>query len=438
MSNSGSITETVDFASHVLACGLWRDLPLSQGRTVPKPRTWGATPPRRAAVPVSIASAWNVVGTEVLWRTVDIGSDARDSLARFVTLFRQNAKGYRMGQAPLGSYVRAIGIETWPISDASGDLLLSMPVRHFPNLRCANIIGDDLSLSSLAFLFECCPNLVVLSFRGDFKYSEDAARQEFWSVDFTGKVICKGVHRLQALELETSDPNLLTAAHGATGPNLLSWSATARYAGLVATNSPNLKILSCNYNVLGANLLPITVDDIKTVAASYHQLVAIDLSRGKDRVTDDAIQALLHHCPAISELNLSNTAVTIATILLEQPFLFANGDAIAFGELLSARGASLTRLRIGMPGWRMDLDLAILLSDSCTNFRSLSLVGSPSASSVAWLAPRLLALRNLEVQNVKELKASIPSRVSLHSAGMSLQFYLLAMMWDKLAGTLPP
>ncbi|RKO91273.1 hypothetical protein BDK51DRAFT_39653 [Blyttiomyces helicus] len=259
----------------------------------------------------------------------------------------------------------------------------------------------------------------------------------------------------------TSNYPDLNAIHIASCLNLIRWTATTSAVEHVATNSPNLMILSADYFIANPSH-SITAQNIVTIAAGCPLLVAIDLSGGEDRVTDEVVQALLHHCPAILELNLSDTAVTINTIqalksyrpltllalgeylrdsVPEEVRLFETVDTeIALGELLSVCGSLLTRLQICKPGWRMGFDLAILLADSIKKLRALYLVGNNSARCISWLTHRLPELRHLEIEDhdAEDLRAAVPGRVLLHVPYASEQFNAHGKYWDRLAGILPP
>ncbi|RKO83067.1 hypothetical protein BDK51DRAFT_46942 [Blyttiomyces helicus] len=363
----------------------------------------------------------------VLWRDVLIHSEMRKVLPRFVATVKHHPRDGRVGLAPADSYVRAIRLDTWPLSDVGCGFLLSTVVHYLPNLRCVRVRNAYLSLACLACLFQSCPNLVIFSFHGEILDYLDLGREDFRKTDCATVAITAGIHRSQLLQFDTDDINVVTAVHSATGPNLVSWTATLGAVGQVAANFPNLKMLFGDYNQPWSESL--TAEHIATIAAGWRHHVAVDLSGGEDFVTDDAAHALLRYCPAIKELNLITTAATRETIhalkahrplkllaLGNHSFdqyaheigLFADESSdIALGELLIARAASLTRLRIGGPGWRMGADLVLLLPDSAAHLRSLHLVGNHSVRSFAWLTHRLPALCYLEIDDPEELKASI-------------------------------
>ncbi|RKO85613.1 hypothetical protein BDK51DRAFT_45603 [Blyttiomyces helicus] len=191
------------------------------------------------------------------------------------------------------------------------------------------------------------------------------------------KAANEGIRRLRRLDFFASwgggrTINVNAAINPATGPRLSSWTGVwTDHARNVAANSTNLKCL--HRGLLHA-------PETATIAARCRHLLSVDHSGDKDtRPNDNAVQALLRNCPAIEELALFKTAVTIVTINAlkadrplkiltlggeQGPRLSAsNNTATALGELLSTRGASLTRLRIGERDWRMDAKLQSMLLD---------------------------------------------------------------------------
>ncbi|RKO82811.1 hypothetical protein BDK51DRAFT_45774 [Blyttiomyces helicus] len=267
-----------------------------------------------------------------------------------------------------------------------------------------------MSLSSFAYLFESCPNLALVYFVGVIKYREEITKDDIWKTSDAGKAISESVRRLQSLGFQAQDIDAETAIYSATGPYLMAWTADRSAA-----------------------------EPILPTSNSCWRLPR----------THRSFNPLIDHCLAIEELHLTGTAVTVVSIHALKPHrpltrlalsnddlydaanqirLFATATAEpALAELLSARGGSLALLCIGMPGWRMGLDVAIALMDSCTNLRTLHLIGSRSASSIAWLTHRMPALRHLEVDDPDELEDSVPPRVSLHSPRWSDQFSALGV-----------
>ncbi|RKO84391.1 hypothetical protein BDK51DRAFT_48675 [Blyttiomyces helicus] len=150
------------------------------------------------------------------------------------------------------------------------------------------------------------------------------------------------------------------------------------------------------------------------------ELISVDLSGRKKDVSDDTVQTLVRQRPAIEELSLFDTAVTIVSIralkthhplklltlggLKDEPHLFTTKESeTAIIELLSARGASLICLRIGKSEWLVSQEVADILSDVIKSLRTLELLGCYSTSVVGSLSHCLPALLNFLVDNYEEM-----------------------------------
>ncbi|RKO86963.1 hypothetical protein BDK51DRAFT_44006 [Blyttiomyces helicus] len=380
---------TRDVDAAILACRRWRSLspPRETDFLRVQPRSWGTIPKDvlryllqwlralggvggnrgvdgdvgRAALYSStlVCRAWNLIGTEELWRSVVVPGEP-DSMGCFFASVKRSYKSCSVGHAPMGSHVRALHFEVKEeFPETSFEFLASPAVHFFPNLRSLAIVcytdSAPLTLPMLANFFEYCTNLLALRFAGDIPYCEEAKEEDFWRTTYTGKAITEGVHRLRSLAFYTfyKTSHIVAAIHRATGPNLIYWSGHGRSATEVAANSPDLKSLH-------------RPEHIAIIASRCHHLVTVELSTGiRNPTTDDAVQALLDHCPAIAELGLFNTAVTVVTIKALKSHrsltflslggykhrgLFDSPDSEnALCELPSARGGSLTRLRLGEP-----------------------------------------------------------------------------------------
>ncbi|RKO89961.1 hypothetical protein BDK51DRAFT_43925 [Blyttiomyces helicus] len=261
-----------------------------------------------------------------------------------------------------------------------------------------------------------------------------------------------GVRRLRSLQIDSSSVAVDHAINSATGPTLTSWTGWAGAAKKVTANSPELKTLR------RGNLL---APQLAIIATGCHHLVSVDLSSaGEDdgRLTDDAaVKVLIDHCPSIEQLSLFNTSVTIDTVRALKTYrpltlltlggdrelrLFATEDAeTALGDLLSARGAPLTRLRIGERGWCMRAELALLLPDAVPRLRSLHLLGGYSTRVIGWFVQRLPALHHLGVGysvELEQLKEGVPRPVAALNSRDLDRLFVVGKGWDRLAGASPP
>ncbi|RKO88447.1 hypothetical protein BDK51DRAFT_41821 [Blyttiomyces helicus] len=251
----------------------------------------------------------------------------------------------------------------------------------------------------------------------------------------------KGVRRPRSLQFSftptyKASVALETATNRATGTNLISWMGTASAAEHVSVNCPNLKYLD------GSNL---EAPPVAVLAVACDQLASIELSGSQKWVTDDGVRTLLHN-PGITELRHFDTEITLTTLHVlktHRPLTLltlGGPNHKPPAPLLSARGASLTRLCIGEPGWRMGADLATMFPNAVASPRSLHLHGKTSVRVLASLSHRLPVLRDLGVDNSvnrNELQDSVPTSVSLYEPS---DFNWLGMgdLWARIAGATPP
>ncbi|RKO86657.1 hypothetical protein BDK51DRAFT_38100 [Blyttiomyces helicus] len=421
-----SPASTPDVDAAILACRRWRAPPLP---IFLRSRTW-ATPPddvlryvfqwlralgtyhARAALYscTLVCRAWALVGTEELWRVVNVVSLTKTEkpLSRLVATVTNKNRSRLRGQASVGPFVRALRIAAVPLPKTVFGFMFSTAAHHFPNLRCVQITETELSLHCLAALFDSGPKLAAFYFDGYMEETKDI----FCKSDDVGKAIIEGVRRLVSLKFYTPDverdADFVTTLHSR-----------------IAANSPNLKSLYCPY-IDEYFSDPFTTTDIAAIAASCLELVAVELTRGGHNVTDAAVEALLTHCPAIKHLGLFDTE--------------SLDTELALCDLLSSRGSALAHLRIGGSDWRnMSADLPIVLSESVAKLQCLRLFGNQTLSSGSLI--RLPALRFLEVSMVDaEIEDAVTPRVcvSRHESGCYTPFDMFAGCWDRLVGTLPP
>ncbi|RKO93274.1 hypothetical protein BDK51DRAFT_42481 [Blyttiomyces helicus] len=272
---------------------------------------------------------------------------------------------------------------------------------------------------------------------------------DFWKAHPAGKAILQGARRLRSLDLPTGGDEVYSVVNRATGPDLISWVGYATSVEHVSTNSPNLRVLCSTHDLRSAH--------IAGIAAGCHHLLSIQLSY--EHITDDAVQTLLRHCPSIVELCLFDTEITVATIralkshrpltLLtlggqeerDVPLFDTEDTEITLGELLSARGSSLMRLRIGEARWRIGPQLATTFPDMVPSLRVFHLYGENDARLLACLAQRLPALRHPSADDSVEwemLGTSLSPLVELYGTDDFDHLLAMDMCWDELAGTTPP
>ncbi|RKO94347.1 hypothetical protein BDK51DRAFT_53152 [Blyttiomyces helicus] len=227
---------------------------------------------------------------------------------------------------------------------------LSSPWNQY-YLRCLSIGSIyKMPLSILASLLEHCSKLVIYHFEGSVECGKNARR---------GDAIIEGVRRLESLKFAAEDLHLelAPAVDRATGPNLIRWKGYGSDAANVAAKFLNLANIEdrsvTTFSFSQSDTHSLELSHLAAIAAGCAHLVSVDLSSA--RVTDTGVLALLKHCPAIAELSLCDTAVTVATIKALQPHrplsllalandddlrMFATNDSeIALHTLFFTRGA---------------------------------------------------------------------------------------------------